>query len=687
MATFTHREFYQQLLQGCMIPTAQQGLEQIWLLLLICLACRLLWRLPLPGYAKHLSTVVGGFYALHHFFQLQMVWVVLLSLLCYLVLFLCRHSAHRGVFLSITILIYLLMGAGWAGWGRGGVPGHLGSIPTSATDLLYERGARMASLGPQFPPLCLLQARSSCRQGLCHAQPTLGHRGELLAVPSPVEFMGYIYFVGTAIFGPWSRFHSYLQAVESRALGRGGAGGGAAPLSLPWLRKVSRSLLLSVICLLVSTCVAPYLFSYFIPLYGYRQLRKWLRAYESAISFHFSSYFVGFLSEATATLAGAGFTEEKDNLKWDLTVSRPLNVELPRSMVEVVTSWNLPMSSWLNSYVFKNSLQLGTFSAVIVTYAASALLHGLSFHLAAVLLSLGFITYVEHVLRKRLSVIFDACLLSKRCPPGCPHHHNTDLQDQELLFQAQLWIFLIPTALGLVQLGLFLEQTGFFLRRLGASRRTTLSLWILGVYPVFSIMSLIGMYIPRSSFVCNFVANMSNLRWMTLAVYQLSLIRTILFFITLTLWTDEKYGYVIYYYSLVVEMFLISLFAHYCFRRDELTPESPTSTRNQASQTQAPPSGSGEDSASLTGLNPCYSPDESLCRIEHTPLDRFHFSPSFPRPGGGLGQGWPVGTPPGALEMGELGTGVPVNGSPPRETKAHPNRVQNHPCAHDVTMV
>lgn len=114
-------------------------------------------------------------------------------------------------------------------------------------------------------------------------------------------------------------------------------------------------------------------------------------------------------------------------MKWDLTVSRPLNVELPRSMVEVVTSWNLPMSRWLNSYVFKNSLKLGTFSAIIVTYAASALLHGLSFHLAAVLLSLGFITYIEHVLRKRLSVIFNACLLSKKCPPGCSHRHSMNL--------------------------------------------------------------------------------------------------------------------------------------------------------------------------------------------------------------------------------------------------------------------
>lgn len=43
---------------------------------------------------------------------------------------------------------------------------------------------------------------------------------------------------------------------------------------------------------------------------------RWLRAYESAVSFHFSNYFVGFLSEATATLAGAGFTEEKDHLEW-----------------------------------------------------------------------------------------------------------------------------------------------------------------------------------------------------------------------------------------------------------------------------------------------------------------------------------------------------------------------------------
>lgn len=33
----------------------------------------------------------------------------------------------------------------------------------------------------------------------------------------------------------------------------------------------------------------------------------------------------------------------------DMTVSRPLNIEFPRSMVEVVMSWNLPMSCFLRT--------------------------------------------------------------------------------------------------------------------------------------------------------------------------------------------------------------------------------------------------------------------------------------------------------------------------------------------------
>ena len=45
-------------------------------------------------------------------------------------------------------------------------------------------------------------------------------------------------------------------------------------------------------------------------------LCRWLHAYENAVSFHFSNYFVGYLSESTAVLTGAGFTDDKDNVKW-----------------------------------------------------------------------------------------------------------------------------------------------------------------------------------------------------------------------------------------------------------------------------------------------------------------------------------------------------------------------------------
>ena len=43
-------------------------------------------------------------------------------------------------------------------------------------------------------------------------------RGVVSSVPSPIEFMGYIYFVGTVIFGPWISFNSYKEALDGRRL-------------------------------------------------------------------------------------------------------------------------------------------------------------------------------------------------------------------------------------------------------------------------------------------------------------------------------------------------------------------------------------------------------------------------------------------------------------------------------------
>uniref|UniRef100_A0AAZ3P487 Porcupine O-acyltransferase like n=1 Tax=Oncorhynchus tshawytscha TaxID=74940 RepID=A0AAZ3P487_ONCTS len=350
-------EFFQELAESCVLPTSQQGVEQVWQLLLLCLLCRLLCRPGLLSSVKHLGSVAAGLYALYLFFEQSMVWVLLLSLLCYSALFLNRHFSSRRIFLSATILIYLLMG-------------ELHMINTMVWAM---KGSSLA-----FDL----------------------DRSTVLAVPNSLEFTGYILFVGTVIFAPWVSYSSYKEAIERYKL------------TLAWLQMFSVSWVKCQVCLVISNCI-----SYLV---CFSPVCRWLHAYENAISFHFRNYFVGHLRESTTVLAGVGFTEDEDNVKWDLKVVKLLNVELLRSMVLVVTSWNIPCLA----DVLKNVLKLGTFPSIIVTYTASALLHGMSFHLGAVLL-LSF--HLLSVLRERLAAIFSPCILSKQCPTNCCHQHQKEL--------------------------------------------------------------------------------------------------------------------------------------------------------------------------------------------------------------------------------------------------------------------
>jgi len=62
------------------------------------------------------------------------------------------------------------------------------------------------------------------------------------------------------------------------------------------------------------------------------------------MSVRFSHYFVAFISEATANLCGHhGF--EKSVIE----VTKPWKIEIPRSLVEVVVYWNIPMHKWLKN--------------------------------------------------------------------------------------------------------------------------------------------------------------------------------------------------------------------------------------------------------------------------------------------------------------------------------------------------
>ncbi|XP_071527219.1 protein-serine O-palmitoleoyltransferase porcupine isoform X2 [Panulirus ornatus] len=260
--------------------------------------------------------------------------------------------------------------------------------------------------------------------------------------PNPLEMAGYIMNPGSVIFGPWISFSSYLKVLQ--------------PVSLNlWLIPVILlRLAAGVIFLLLSTC-----FTSLVP----DSSNRWGIAYREALSFRSSHYFVSYLSEASALLAGLNVGR----------VARPEFIEIPRSLVEVVINWNIPMHHWLKTYVFKTARShLGNFWALLFTYSMSALFHGLNFQLAAVLLSLGFYTYIEHSLRVKLANAFDACILARPCANNCAHKHKA----WSLFSLSTNVAFGVLTVFHLAYLGIMFDSSSHQ-QESGYSMSHTLSKW------------------------------------------------------------------------------------------------------------------------------------------------------------------------------------------------------------------
>jgi porcupine-like protein len=110
------------------------------------------------------------------------------------------------------------------------------------------------------------------------------------------------------------------------------------------------------------------------------------------------------------------------------SIVKPFQIELPHSLVDVVVNWNLPMHYWLKIYIYMPmKQQYGHFSSILVTYLASALLHGFNFQLSIVLFSIGLFAYVEYGFRRKLATILDACVAARSCPlrSSCDKHTYT----------------------------------------------------------------------------------------------------------------------------------------------------------------------------------------------------------------------------------------------------------------------
>ena len=124
--------------------------------------------------------------------------------------------------------------------------------------------------------------------------------------------------------------------------------------------------------------------------------------------------------------------------------------------MEGVVSWNLPMHRWLKQYVFKQTKgRLGAGAAVLMTYLASTVLHGLTGQIAAVLFSLGAYTWVEHSLRAKLSNIMDASIGARKDTETRKKVDidNYSVKSSYLYFQhreGSSWVILVNLMFGLL---------------------------------------------------------------------------------------------------------------------------------------------------------------------------------------------------------------------------------------------
>ncbi|CAB3369501.1 Hypothetical predicted protein [Cloeon dipterum] len=407
-----------ELYSLCLLPSVSEGIVHVAYLLLWCFIFRITTQtVKLPVVASHAISAASGLLVLNFFFGSTAHYVLVLGIIFYLILFFTSFSLNKwiGVVTSVSCIVISIL---------------CEFLLVKKTEWHKIRGAHM---------IVVMKVISLAFDMEMGTQRTL---------PSPVEFAGYIFSVGTCIFGPWVPFRDYLAVYKKPVF------------NLQWLWRILLSLAMAFLFLTVSMCWI----SWLIPDDAWR----WWTAYRDAVSFRSSHYFVSFVSEASALMSGYGLQED---LTWSVPVSRPHHIEIPRSLVQVVVYWSMPMHTFLKQYVFRTTRPFGSFVAIICTYAVSSLLHGINFQLAAVLLSLGVYTYVEFMLRQKLASVFNACILSKPCRANCPHTHK---ETKLIVLLANIG-FGILAFFHLIYLGVMFDSTE--IQEEGYSYKHTLAKW------------------------------------------------------------------------------------------------------------------------------------------------------------------------------------------------------------------
>jgi len=432
-----------EILHHCIEPTLMDGVKHTGKIIIWCVIFRITTQITTstPAWIKHGLSIVSGCLLAGQFFNTGVFYLLGLVTLGYLALITSHLSVGRGRGVAAA-MVAVAYNIGCEMWVVDPVMWHQvrGAIMICAMKIIsvgFDMDAYVdkAEEKEHEEILNLIQDekknegktrdRSNKRnkkdtENKVKENETKSDVDELNDVPGWFEYAGYCLCPASVVLGPWVSITEYREIFRNPRW------------NLTWIIKIVFTVSFAFMFLTISTCWNPWL----IPDHSWR----WWLAYRDAMSFRASHYFVSFMSEASAVAAGFGCHQVGGQGLWYLTVTQPHNIEVPRSLVEVVVSWNLPMHRWLKLYVFKTARSsLGPGPAIVATYFASTLLHGLSGQLAAVLLSLGLYTWVEHSFRQKLADIMDASLGARRDQTNKYKHR-----------EGSAWVILVNMLFGLL---------------------------------------------------------------------------------------------------------------------------------------------------------------------------------------------------------------------------------------------
>lgn len=150
-------------------------------------------------------------------------------------------------------------------------------------------------------------------------------------LPPVYEYAGYTLCPANVVLGPFTTFSSYKNCQRGQKL------------SLRLVGQVALNSLLSILFIILSSCFLNYLISDNV---------KYFVTYRDALIFRCSHYFISFMSSAVLLASGI---DCKTTSEWlGHQVTKPFDIELPRSLIPVVISWNIPIHLWVKTCKLPN---------------------------------------------------------------------------------------------------------------------------------------------------------------------------------------------------------------------------------------------------------------------------------------------------------------------------------------------